>query len=168
MFESKKTPGKKFGSSFAGKRYDQDHSSDGMHKMGEEETKEPRVQNEHETPEEDKAESRTDEEGEGTNPDADEQGEADTHPVVAEHGPAHTVTIHHDEDAGRHTVVSHHKTGHMHTAVHEDAGKAHEEGKKLAGVPADGQAKDHDSPYHQGKDQQGASSEEDGFMVNEL
>jgi hypothetical protein len=38
----------------------------------------------------------------------------------------------------------------------------------LAGVPADGQAKDHDSPYHQGKDQQGASSEEDGFMVNEL
>jgi hypothetical protein len=56
----------------------------------------------------------------------------------------------------------------MHTAVHEDAGKAHEEGKKLAGVPADGQAKDHDSPYHQGKDQQGASSEEDGFMVNEL
>ena len=98
----------------------------------------------------------------------DEENEGTVHPVVQEHGPAHTVTIHHDEDAGRHTVVSHHKTGHMHTAVHEDAGKAHEEGKKLAGVPADGQAKDHDSPYHQGKDQAGASSENDSFVMPDL
>ena len=167
MFESKKTPGKKFGSSFAGKRYDQDHSSDGMHKMGEEETKEPRVQNEHETPEEDKAESRTDEEGEGTNPDADEQGEADMHPVVAEHGKAHTVHIKHHE-GGKSHVMSHHPDGHTNMSEHEKPEDAHMEGRKLAGVPADGQALEHDSPYHQGKAQAGASSEEDGFEMPDL
>jgi hypothetical protein len=155
MFESKKTPGKKFGSSFAGKNYDEKHSSDGMHKLGgaEEDKESPAMEEE----EQKQGEEQPDEENEGT-----------VHPVVQEHGPAHTVTIHHDADAGRHTVVSHHKTGHMHTAVHEDAGKAHEEGKKLAGVPADGQAKDHDSPYHQGKDQAGASSENDSFVMPDL
>ena len=33
MFQAK--DGKKFGSSFAGKNYDEKHSPDGMHKMGE-------------------------------------------------------------------------------------------------------------------------------------
>ena len=153
MFQAK--DGKKFGSSFAGKNYDEKHSSDGMHKMGE------ASEEANESPEVEQEEQKQGEEPK-------EENEDTVHPVVAEHGKAHTVTIHHDEDAGRHTVVSHHKTGHMHTAVHEDAGKAHEEGKKLAGVPADGQAKDHDSPYHQGKDQAGASSENDSFVMPDL
>ena len=88
--------------------------------------------------------------------------------MVSEHGKAHRVQISHDEGSKRHTVQSHHKDGHVHMSVHDEAGKAHEEGRQLAGVPADGQAKDHDSPYHQGKDQAGASSEEDGFSMPDL
>lgn len=137
MFQAK--DGKKFGSSFAGRKYDESHSADGMHKMGEEHdtpggevTKEDRIQNEQETPGEDKAESRMDEQGEGKNPDADEQSQ---HPVAAEHGPAHKVVITHDEKSGRHTVTSHHKDGHMHTEAHDDAQKAHTAGKRLASVP---------------------------------
>jgi hypothetical protein len=168
MYESKKTPGKKFGSSFAGKNYDEKHSSDGMHKMGgEEETKEPLEQDEHETPAEDNAESRTDEQGEGTNPDANEQGEADMHPVVQEHGAAHTVHIKHHE-GGKSHVMSHHPDGHTNMSEHEDPREAHDEARKLAGHPADGQAKDHDSPYHQGKDQASASSENDSFEMPDL
>jgi len=172
MYKAK--DGKKFGSGFAGKRYDENHSSDGMHKMGgeekespdvSEETKEPRTQNEQETPEEDNAESRTDENGENKDSDADGQGEAEQ--VVAEHGPAHHVHISHHE-GGKSHVMSHHSTGFTHISEHESPEEAHETGRKLAGVPADGQAKDHDSPYHQGKDQAGASSEEDGFSMPDL
>jgi hypothetical protein len=56
----------------------------------------------------------------------------------------------------------------MHSVSHENAAEAHKEGRKLAGVPADGQDEDHDSPYHQGKGQAGASSEEDGFSMPDL
>jgi len=175
MYESKKTPGKKFGSSFAGKNYDEKHSSDGMHKMGEEkespdvseETKEPRTQNEQETPGEDNAESRTDENGENKDSDADGQGAEDVHPVTAEHGPAHTVHIKHHE-GGKSHVMSHHPDGHTNISEHEDPSEAHDEGRKLAGHPADGQALKHDSPFHQGKDQASASSENDSFEMPDL
>jgi hypothetical protein len=159
MFESKKTPGKKFGSSFAGKRYDEDHSPDGMHKMGEEKESPEEEQSENESPAEEK-----DEQGEG----GEEQNEnEEQHPVVAEHGPAHTVHIKHHE-GGKSHVMSHHPDGHTNISEHEDPSEAHDEGRKLAGHPADGQALKHDSPFHQGKDQAGASSEEDGFSMPDL
>lgn len=57
----------------------------------------------------------------------------------------------------------------MHTVTHEHADEAHKEGRRLAGVPADGQAEEHESPYAQkGKAQAGASSEEDGFAMPDL
>jgi hypothetical protein len=171
MFTAKN--GKKFGSAFAGKRYDENHSEDGMHMMGEAHEKqdmegEGNKPFDAETPEEDNKESRTDEEGEGKNADADKSEDTDMHPVTAEHGKAHKVIIHHDEKAGKHHVTSYHKDGHENHSDHENAAEAHAEGNKLAGVPADGQAKDHDSPYHQGKPQAGASSEEDGFAMPDL
>lgn len=52
--------------------------------------------------------------------------------VVAAHGPAHSVTIHHG--AGKHKVISHHQGGFMHESEHSDPASAHEEGKTLAGV----------------------------------
>ena len=153
MFQAK--DGKKFGSSFAGKNYDEKHSPDGMHKMGE------ASEEANESPEVEQEEQKQGEEPK-------EETEDTVHPMVSEHGKAHRVQISHDEGSKRHTVQSHHKDGHVHMSVHDEAGKAHEEGRQLAGVPADGQAKDHDSPYHQGKDQASASSEEDSFVMPDL
>jgi len=152
MFQAK--DGKKFGSSFAGKNYDEKHSSDGMHKMGE------ASEEANESPEVEQEEQKQGEEPK-------EENEDTVHPVVAEHGKAHTVHIKHHE-GGKSHVMSHHPDGHTNMSEHEKPEDAHMEGRKLAGVPADGQAKDHDSPYHQGKDQAGASSEEDGFSMPDL
>ncbi len=157
MYTSK--TGKKFGSAFAGKRYDEQHSEDGLHKLGEQ-SPEHEAQ---ETPEFEAGEQEGAKEHEG------EQEGGEEEKVAAEHGPAHKVVIHHDHEAGRHTVQSHHKDGHTHTKVHAQAHEAHKAGNKLAGVPADGQAEEKESPYHEaGKSQMGASSEEDGFAMPDL
>ena len=159
MYESKKTPGKKFGSAFAGKKYDENHSEDGMHS-------ESPMHEAKETPEfvAGEQEGAVEHKAEG------EEQEGEQHPVVAEHGAAHKVTIHHDEKSGRHTVVSHHKDGHMNTEVHEHAHKAHEAARKLAGVPPAGKEENEekDGFNHDNKGQQGAPSEEDGFAMPNL
>ena len=158
--------GKKFGSSFAGKRFDEAHSEDGMHKLGMEESPEHEAK---ETPEFEAGEHEGAEEGsEEQKPEMNDGGEGEEEKVAEEHGPAHKVVISHDEKAGRHTVVSHHKDGHTHMKVHAHAHEAHAAAHKLAGVPADGQPEEKDSPYHQGKAQQSASSEEDGFAMPDL
>jgi hypothetical protein len=158
MYESKKTPGKKFGSIFAGKRYDEDHSDDGMHSESPE-------HEEKETPEFEAGEHEGTKEHEG-----EEMHEGEEHPVVAEHGKAHKVVIQHDEKSGRHTVTSHHKDGHMHTSVHEHAQKAHDEARQLASVPPAGKEENEekDGFGHSDKGQQGAPSEEDGFAMPNL
>ena len=148
MYTSK--TGKKFGSSMVGKKYDEMHSEDGMHKLGEEhEAKEtPELAGEQEGA----TEHKTENEGE-------EQHEGEQHPVVTEHGPAHKIIVHHDEASGRHTVTSHHKDGHMHTEMHEDVHKAHHAGKRLAGI--------HDASEEEKPAQHAASAaaEEDGFQM---
>jgi hypothetical protein len=162
MYESKRTPGKKFGSIFAGKKYDEDHTEDGMHsESAEHEAKE--------SPEFEKGEQEgSDEHEHNSHEGAEQEALNEEHPIVAEHGKAHKVVIQHDAKSGRHTVTSHHKDGHMHSVSHETPEEAHKEGRSLAGVPADGQDEKHDSPYHQGKAQAGASSEEDGFAMPDL
>jgi len=146
MYTSK--TGKKFGSSMVGKKYDEMHSEDGMHQLGEEhEAKE--------TPEFEAGEQ----EGAVENKAEGEEHDGEEHPAVAEHGPAHKVVISHDEKAGRHTVTSHHKDGHMHTEMHEDVHKAHHAGKRLAGI--------HDASEEEKPAQHAASAaaEEDGFQM---
>lgn len=162
MYTSKS--GKKFGSIFAGRRHDQDHTEDGMHSEGGVPEHESKEAPEFEAAEKEGAGEHDHESHEG----AEQEALNEEHPVVAEHGPAHKIVISHDEKSGRHTVTSHHKDGHTHSVAHENAQKAHAEGSKLAGVPADGQNEEHDSPYHQGKGQAGASSEEDGFAMPDL
>jgi hypothetical protein len=161
MFQAK--DGKKFGSAFAGKNYDEKHSASGMHKLGAQ----------HETPSEDKETPRTDSEGEAknimadtnveqgeqkgmnmeensepeenTNPQesrTDEQGEATNEDVIPDdvksdaqaHGAASKVTVTHDHAAGRHMVTSQHKDGHLHTSEHKTAGAAHASARHLGGV----------------------------------
>jgi hypothetical protein len=162
MFTSKS--GKKFGSVFAGKHYDENHTEDGMHSESpEHEAKEsPEFEaGEQEGAEEHKAEG----EGEG-----EEQPGEEVHPVVAEHGKAHKTIVTHDHEAGRHTVTSHHKDGHVHTNVHEHAHKAHDEARSLAGVPPAGKEKNEEKEGfgHKDQGQQGAPSEEDGFAMPNL
>jgi hypothetical protein len=169
-FESKKTPGKRFGSIFQQKHYDENHSEDGMHS---------------ESPEHEKSESPEFEAGEHEGVEAneskehngvtneengDEEHTGEQHPVVGEHGKATKVVIHHDEKSGRHTVTSHHADGHVHTNVHEHAHKAHDEARSLAGVPPAGKEEnvEKDGFGHKDQGQQGAPSEEDGFSMPNL
>jgi hypothetical protein len=159
MFKAK--DGKRFGSIFAGRKYDENHTEDGMHSEGGSESPE---HEEKETPEFEMGEH------EGEQPAEHEEHDGEEHPVVAEHGAAHKVVIHHDEKAGRHTVTSHHKDGHTNTSVHEHAHKAHDEARQLAGVPEAGKEenKEKDGFGHSDKGQQGAPSEEDGFSMPDL
>jgi len=157
MYESKKVPGKKFGSIFAGRKFDESHSEDGMHSESpEHEAKE--------TPEFEAGEQ------EGAKENEAEQHDGEEHPVVSEHGAAHKVIIHHDEKSGRHTVTSHHKDGHVHTNVHEHAHNAHDEARQLASVPPAGKedGQEEEGFGHSAKGQAGAPSEEDGFAMPDL
>jgi len=161
MYESKRTPGKKFGSIMVGKKYDENHSDDGMHSEGKEEmhAEKPAIGEERE------------EMNEGENEkEAEEKNGEEQHPVVAEHGAAHKIVIHHDEKTGRHTVTSHHKDGHMNTSVHEHAHKAHDEARQLANVPPAGKEENEekDGFGHSDKGQQGSPSEEDNFVMPNL
>jgi hypothetical protein len=129
---------KKFGSAFAGKRYDAAHPADegkpepmmgaakpepkGMPGMGESSAHEAA-----EKPEFEKGEQ------EGMN-EAPEQ-------VAQEHGSATTVHVSHDHKSGKHHVVSTHPDGHVHTSDHASAGEAHSAAGKLSGgdqPPAEG------------------------------
>jgi hypothetical protein len=173
MYTSK--TGKKFGSSFAGKHYDENHSEDGMHSEAPEHEKS-------ETPEFEAGEQEGAKEGVEMNEGKEHNGETnervgdegdeqhETHPVVAEHGPATKVVIHHDEKSGRHTVTSHHADGHVHMNVHEHAHKAHSEARELANVPPAGKEENEekDGFNHKEQGQQGAPSESDGFAMPNL
>lgn len=69
-------------------------------------------------------------------PDGDEGqdgSEQDIHEVVAEHGPADKIELHHDDAAGKHHVTSHHGE-HTHKAVKAGREEAHEHAKAAAGV----------------------------------
>lgn len=121
MFKAK--DGKRFGSIFAGRKYDENHSEDGVHSEGGKPSPEHEAA---ETPEFEAGEQ------EGAVEHEAEQHEGEEHPVVAEHGPAHKVVISHDEKSGRHVVTSHHSDGHVHSAVHKTKHDAHKEAQKLA------------------------------------
>lgn len=109
---------RKFGSAFRAKKYDSFHPA----------SEEPN-KNEH-SPVVDAAEGK----------DAAGEQNAEGHDpkqVVAEHGKAHSVHIHHNHAEGKHKVVSHHEDGHMHEKEFENAGAAHDEAKKLSGSDED-------------------------------
>jgi len=127
MFTSKNGM-KKAGSKFVTDRYDREHE-------GEE-------QEHAEKPADHKALSRTNSFGESnkSQPSAEngqehenEEGKESPEQVVAEHGPATTIHIHHDHVAGKHHVTSTHEDGHVHESDHATAAEAHEHAKKLGG-----------------------------------
>jgi len=143
---------RKFGSGFRAKKYDEFHPQ---------ETEQPKIKETESEPSESSAKSRVNASGfskksqpstgdtsktkamnlgnsapEHSENDQEPRTEADgesvsPEEVVAEHGPAHTVAVHHDHENGKHKVISHHKDGHMHESEHATAAEAHEHASKL-------------------------------------
>jgi hypothetical protein len=72
-------------------------------------------------------------EGEAEGEDVSEQPIGE---VVAEHGPAHKIVIHHDHEGGKHRVHSHHG-GKVHKSEHESADAAHMHAAHAAGLNAE-------------------------------
>jgi hypothetical protein len=153
MYESKRTPGKKFGSDYVGKRYD---SYAAGAQPGEEN------ENEH-------AESvhHGEEQAEKTNTSeaSDSSAVKAPHEVVAEHGPAHTVHIEHSDTD--HKVTSSHDDGFEHTMSHGSAREAHDSASKLA-LEAGGEDQNRNVKQMDHKPQQSAKSEEENWEMPDL
>jgi hypothetical protein len=114
MFQSKS--GQKFGSAYVAKRHDDEADKKAQSVLGGDSAAHEAA----ETPEFEKGEQ------EGAK-EAPEQ-------VVAEHGPATNVTVHHDHKNNKHHVVSRHASGHMHTSDHASAQEAHDTASTLGGA----------------------------------
>jgi hypothetical protein len=132
-FQSKN--GKSYGSKFVARRHDAAHSepenqtqSTGAPKM----TSVP------------KEESRTNPQGEAkfsakeaTAPDNNVENNpegVDASQVASEHGPAVSVSTHHDHKNNKHKVISHHPDGHVHVSDHQSQQDAHNAAGKLGGT----------------------------------
>lgn len=141
MFQAKN--GKKFGSAFAGKNYDEKH-------VGGEESPAHEAK---ESPVFEAGEQEGAKEGVG-----EKQEPAQ---VVAEHGNATSVHVHHDHKNNKHHVVSHHADGHMHTSDHATADEAQNHASQL-GAPQEA------APKNEGAAGQENSPESDGFAMPSL
>lgn len=144
MFESKN--GKKYGSAYVAKRHDAAHA-------------EKDQSSKHES-----AETKSFEAGEQ---EGSQEGEDNA--VVAEHGKALKVTIHHDHEGNKHHVTSQHADGHVHESDHQTAEEAHEEGGRLAQIShispeetVDQEPKPEDMNVHK------STHEADGFEMPSL
>jgi hypothetical protein len=102
MYESKREPGKKFGSSFVGKRFDSYAATPQPGETNENEHAEPQ-----------------------------ERG-ASAADVAKAHGPANTVHYVHDHEGNKHVVTSMHDDGYAHRAEHTSAADAYGDGQALA------------------------------------
>jgi hypothetical protein len=140
--------GKSFGSAYVAKRHDDEYDKKAQGVMGAAKT-EPKGMTP--TPEHEAAEKPQFEAGE-------KEGQAEG--VVAEHGPATNVTVHHDHKNNRHHVVSRHADGHMNTSDHASAQEAHDTASTLGGAEPSGQA--------QGQPQAEEAPAADGFAMPKL
>lgn len=143
---------KKFGSKFAARRYDEVHANKSEQEKPEAGSQVAHAMHEVKEPVEPKHE-------------AEKEGEQEVHPVVQQHGKAHSVHITHDHAANKHHVKSEHEDGHINESDHETPEEAHEQGGKLANVSL--------KKTGEAGDQQGAASEGDndnmdGFQMPEL
>ena len=71
-------------------------------------------------------------------PDGDQGEQMPIEEMVANHGPAEEVSIHHDHTAGKHSVESTHG-GKKHKSEHGSADEAHMHAAKAAGVTVPGE-----------------------------
>lgn len=132
MYESKSEPGRKFGSAFRGKRFDDYHA-----------TPQPEM------------ESTPREEG---------SSEADVNKARPAVTSVHFV---HDHAGNKHTVTSTREDGTTEVVEHGSAKEAHDSAAKLA-VEEGGKDQAVNTKKTQHPDQQGAPSEEQGYMQPDL
>jgi hypothetical protein len=171
-FKSK--DGKSFGSAYVAKKKDAMHAgaTEPSTSMGPKDTtRDTEAPEKAAVPAE---ESRTNDEGaakvsakEATAPDndvlANPEG-VDAGAVVAEHGPASSVTTHHDHQSGKHVVISRHPSGHMNMSQHKSHGEAHEAAKQLSG-PANEENTDKNPNADAGQGDMYGGGENDGFKM---
>jgi hypothetical protein len=118
MFKSK--AGKSFGSAYVAKRHDDEADKKAQVAMGGDNAT-------HEAAEKPAFEA-------GEQEGAKEAPEQETpEQVVAKHGPATQVTIHHDHKGNKHHIVSRHADGHIHSSDHATADEAHKSASALSG-----------------------------------
>ena len=158
---------KKFGSGFVAKRYDSFHSQEdkepttkvsadkGAEPKAESRTDEKGESKRAQAPVNDSSNTKAMNMGnEAPKAGADMEesrtgmsGESNVPPqeTVNEHGPAHSVTVHHDHANNKHHVMSHHADGHMSHSMHASASEAHSHGAQLAANEGGNTAAENDS-----------------------
>lgn len=147
MFQSKS--GKPFGNIFQARKHDEMHA--------EPETATMKAKHETTT----NADMEEPKDVEGAEPEVEEE-EGEQHPMVAEHGRAHSVHIRHDHETGKHHVQSTHEDGHENLSEHATAEEAHAEGGKLAACANCKEEKKKPQPGAE------AESDDDGFEMPSL
>ena len=148
MYESKRTPGKKFGSEYVGKRYDS--YSDGEQKEVDSTPKEHSGDKVNEANTGDVTKNVHAEKASVSTPES----------VVESHGPANHIHVDHSE--GKHAVTSDHSDGFQHTMTHGSAKEAYDSASKLA-LEAGGEDQARDVKKMDHKPQQSAKSEEENW-----
>lgn len=148
MYESKREPGKKFGSAFVGRRFDS--YADGEQPEAEAESKDHGK---------DEVNSFDKSESEGGDKHTIHEEHPEPSELVEAHGPAHQIHYEHNSDTGTSKLVSHHEDGTTHESNHSSAAEAFEQGGKFANT---------DVKRREHPDQQGAQSEEDNFEMPDL
>ena len=158
MYESKREPGKKFGSIYAGKRFDSYASSPQPGEENANEHAEPKRARELDAEPKDASVPK--------NEHAEDASVETPEATVASHGAAHTVHYSHGED-GTHTVSSEHGDGHVTESKHTSAAEAYGHGKALA-FEAGGDEQATDVKKREHNPQQGAESEERNYEMPDL
>jgi hypothetical protein len=159
MYESKREPGKKFGSIYAGRKFD---SYDAGKQPGEEN------ENEHSTPKE-HGKDKVNTSGADKTPHDKRNVSAsveDPSATVQAHGAAHTTHITHSED-GSHRVNSEHSDGYHGESEHSSADEAHNHAEQLS-LEAGGTEQASNVKRRAHYPQQGAESESRNFEMPDL
>lgn len=157
MYESKREPGKKFGSSYVGKRFDSYSAGAQPGETNENEHAEPKRPRELDAEPKDASVPKN-EHVEDASVDTPES-------IVQSHGPAHTVHIEHSDVD--HKVTSKHDDGFEHVMSHGSAREAHDSASKLA-LEAGGEDQNRDVKQMDHKPQQSAKSEEENWEMPDL
>jgi|SRR5271154_6092470 len=145
-YESKREPGRKFGSAFRGRKFDS-YSPE-----------QPKVES---TPEEHSSDKVNQSNTGDTSKNKSSMSDHVATPssTVQDHGPAHTVHYHHDRENNKHTVTSLHPDGHSYSSEYDKDKLAYEAGGELSAT---------DVKKREHPDQQGAESEERNYEMPDL
>lgn len=92
----------------------------------------------------------------------------DSNDVVAQHGKARKVIIHHDHEGHKHHVTTHHEDGHVNESDHATPEEAHAEGDKLAGVSPDIESENEEQRGDDEMVTMGKHHDQDGFAMPPL